>query len=124
MKRRGRGGSFPENEDLPGNGLLQSGPRGKVQEKDVHVEAKKLTYWLVYGGKISIIVIPLLKKGGPHSKWERANQILGGLMNTYQTSSEVAKIFRTLKVTNMIGRLTASTVEIKLSGAKPHSNAL
>ena len=58
MKRRGRGGSFPENEDLPGNGLLQSGPRGKVQEKDVHVEAKKLTYWLVYGGKISIIVIP------------------------------------------------------------------
>ena len=45
-------------------------------------------------------------------------------MNTYQTSSEVAKIFRTLKVTNMIGRLTASTVEIKLIGAKPHSNAL
>ena len=40
-------------------------------------------------------------------------------MNTYQTSSEVAKIFRTLKVTNMIGRLTASTVEIKLIGQSP-----
>ena len=40
MKRRGRGSSFAENEDLSVNGL-QSGPRGKVQERDVHVEAKK-----------------------------------------------------------------------------------
>ena len=51
MKRRGRGGSFAENEDFPGNGL-QSGPRGKVQERDVRVEAKKLVIVLVHGGKI------------------------------------------------------------------------